>query len=169
MREWAFLMIDYDTPEFIKDLHNRIKESELYTEEGNDDYGIEEESHVTLVPCLDNDIDLDELKKLLDPIEKYDIILTNVSMFENEKYDVLKCDAQSFMLGKSNEKILQKFESHSEYKEYHPHMTVAYLKKGMGEKYTKDILDRLVVMKPKCFRFSYVGSDGEDKYVRFKT
>ena len=38
-REYAFLMIEYETPTFIKDLQNSIKKEELYTEEDNDDYG----------------------------------------------------------------------------------------------------------------------------------
>ena len=40
-REYAFLMIEYETPKFIKDLQNSIKKEELYTEEDNDDYGLE--------------------------------------------------------------------------------------------------------------------------------
>lgn len=61
-REYAFLMIEYETPVFIKDLQNSIKKEELYTEKDSDDYGLEKESHVTVVPCLDNDINLEELK-----------------------------------------------------------------------------------------------------------
>ena len=88
-REYAFLMVEYETPKFIKDLQDSIKKEELYTEEDNDDYGLEKESHVTLVPCLDNDINLDELKNFLKNISEYDIILTDISKFECENYDVL--------------------------------------------------------------------------------
>ena len=58
-REYAFLMVDYETPSIIKDLQKKIPSRELYTEEDNEDYGLEKQSHVTLVPCLDNDIDID--------------------------------------------------------------------------------------------------------------
>ena len=40
-REYAFLMIDYETNDFIKDIQNKIKEQELYKEEDNNDYGFD--------------------------------------------------------------------------------------------------------------------------------
>lgn len=168
-REYAFLMIDYDTPEIIKDLHDKITKEELYTEPDNDNFGIEKDTHVTLVPCLDNDIDINELKKMLEPLDKYVLMLNNVSMFtNNEKYDVLKCDAHSMVLSDTNKKITDVFPTHSEYKEYNPHVTVAYLNKDIGSKYTQDILSPLVVLKPKRFHFSYVDDDGIEKEIFFK-
>lgn len=167
-REYAFLMIDYDTPEIIKDIHNKISDEEVYTEK-DEEYGIEHETHVTVVPCLDNDVNLDRIKEMLEPLEKYKLILNNISMFtNNEKFDVLKCDANSFILKDTNKKITSKFPTHSEYKEYNPHVTIAYLKKDIGEKYTKDILSPLVVLKPKRFHFSYVDKNGDEKDIYFK-
>lgn len=167
-REYAFLMIDYDTPEIIKDIHNKISDEEVYTEK-DEEYGIEHETHVTVVPCLDNDVNLDRIKEMLEPLEKYKLMLNNISMFtNNEKYDVLKCDANSFILKDTNKKITSKFPTHSEYKEYNPHVTIAYLKKDIGEKYTKDILSPLVVLKPKRFHFSYVDKNGDEKDIYFK-
>lgn len=167
-REHAFLMIDYETPEIIQDIQNILTNDEIYTEEG-EDYGVENETHVTLVPCLDNNLDLEELKKLLPPLDKFVIMLNNISLFTNkENYDVLKCDAQSLILLDTNKKIREIFPSRSEYTEYHPHVTIAYMKKGMGNKYTKDILSPLVVLKPKHFHFSCADKDGSDKDVYFK-
>ncbi len=37
---------------------------------------------------------------------------------------------------------------------------------GMADKYTKNILDKLVHLKPKNFHFSYV-ENGKDKDIRF--
>lgn len=165
-REYAFLMIEYETPIFIKDLQNSIKKEELYTEEDNDDYGLEKESHVTIVPCLDNDINLDELKKFLKDISEYDIILTDISKFECENYDVLKCAVKSKALKDTNKEILKHFDSHSKFKDYTPHLTIAYMQHGMADKYTKNILDKLVHLKPKNFHFSYV-ENGKDKDIRF--
>ena len=78
-REYAFLMVEYETPKFIKDLQNSIKKEELYFEENSNDYGLEKESHVTLVPCLDNDVSLNELKKYLkNPLSALDTFLKGV-------------------------------------------------------------------------------------------
>ena len=165
-REYAFLMVDYETPSIIKDLQKKIPSRELYTEEDNEDYGLEKQSHVTLVPCLDNDIDIDKLKSYLKPIDEYDIVLTDISKFECEKFDVLKCAVKSKALKDTNKEIVDKFETHSEYKDYNPHMTIAYMKKGMADKYLKKILDKLILLKAKNFNFSYFDGD-EHKNITF--
>jgi len=165
-REYAFLMVDYETPSIIKNLQKKIPSRELYTEEDNEDYGLEKQSHVTLVPCLDNDIDIDKLKSYLKPINEYDIVLTDISKFECEKFDVLKCAVKSKALKDTNKEIVDKFETHSEYKDYNPHMTIAYMKKGMADKYLKKILDKLILLKAKNFNFSYFDGD-KDKNITF--
>ncbi len=167
-REYAFLMVDYERNNFIEEIQNKIKKEELYTEEDNDDYGLEKTPHVTVVPCLDNDIDLDKLKTYLDDISEYDIILTDLSKFECDKFDVLKCSVKSEKLKETNKKILKDFESHSEYKKYQPHLTIAYMKRGMADKYLKNILPKLIHLKPKGFHFSYVDSNGAEKEVKFE-
>lgn len=165
-REYAFLMVDYETPSIIKDLQKKIPSRELYTDEDNEDYGLEKQSHVTLVPCLDNDIDIDKLKSYLKPIDEYDIVLTDISKFECEEFDVLKCAVKSKALKDTNKEIVDKFETHSEYKDYNPHMTIAYMKKGMADKYLKKILDKLILLKAKNFNFSYFDGN-KDKNITF--
>ena len=106
----AFLMINFDTPDIISKIQKSIPEEELYTD-GSADYGIESETHVTVVPCLKNDTDLGLLKTYLKDISRYKTILTNISVFKNEDYDVLKCDAQSVVLKDTNSKIVKDFET----------------------------------------------------------
>lgn len=166
-REYGFLMIGFDKPEFIQELQNMIPYDELYTEEGSDDYGIENECHVTLVPCLDKHLDVDELKKELKELKKYSVLISNISKFENEKYDVLKCDVGSAHLFDTNEKICSKFPTFSEYKDYHPHMTIAYMKKGMADKYLQDSIMPLVVINPSCFMWSGSNKDETDLNMKW--
>ena len=167
-REYAFLMVDYEKNDFIDNIQNKIKKEELYTEEGNDDYGLEKNPHVTLVPCLDNDVNVDKLKTYLDNISNYDIILTDLSKFECEKFDVLKCAVKSDKLLKTNEKILKDFESHSEYETYTPHLTIAYMKHGMADKYLEEILPKLIHLKAKKFHFSFIDKNGDEAEIRFE-
>ena len=109
-KKYAFLMINFDTPEFIKDIQNKIPKNELYTDKDSEnDYGIENKTHVTLVPCLDNDTNIEELKKYLKDISRYKTILTNISLFKNDDCDVLKCDAQSVLLKDTNKAITDTF------------------------------------------------------------
>lgn len=167
-RKYAFLMVDYETNSFIEGIQDKIKKDELYIEEDNNDYGLEKESHVTIVPCLDNDVDLDKLKTYLDELSKYDIVLTDLSKFECDKFDVLKCSVKSNELHKTNAKIVKDFDTHSEYKEYQPHLTIAYMKHGMADKYLEKILPKLIHLKPKKFHFSYVDENGKEKQVKFE-
>lgn len=165
-RKYAFLMIDYETPDFIKDLHKQIKEDELYKKDG--EYGCETESHVTLVPCLSNSVDLKKLKRYLDKLSDYKVVLTDLSKFECEEYDVLKCNVASVKLLETNEEIKKDFETFSEYKDnYKPHLTIAYMKKGMADKYIKNSLDRFVILEPTNFRFSWWEND-ENKTEKFE-
>lgn len=157
-------MIDYEMPDLIKDIQNKIKKDELFIKDN--EYGLEKESHVTLAPCLNNDTDLNKLKKYLNKLSDYKIILTDISKFETDEYDVLKCSAQSFKLYETNDKIKKDFTIHSEYKNYNPHLTIAYFKSGMADKYLSEYLSPLIVLKPISFHYSF-WKDGEMKSEKF--
>ena len=166
--KYAFLMIDYETPKIIKELHDEIPEEELYLgDNGYNKFGKEKESHVTLVACLDNDTDLEDLKKYLKKLSDYKLILTDISKFECDEYDVLKCSAKSMILSDTNEEIRKHFETHTQFKDYKPHMTVAYMKHGMADKYCKEILSPLVKLTPVNFHYSW-WENGELKQKTFK-
>ena len=160
--KYAFLMIGYDTPDIIKEIWNGMDENDLYhDEERPDDYGKERETHVTLVPCLDNDVDAETLLKMLRPLHDYRAMLSNVSLFDtNELYDVLKCDVSNDFMHESNKAIRDVFPSHSEFTEFHPHMTIAYLKKGAGKKYVRDIIEPIAVLEPNEFILSWYDDEG---------
>lgn len=165
--KYAFLMIDYETPMFIKQIHNQLQDLDLYKGDNGCDTGIETQTHVTLVPCLDNNVCVDDIKQHLEPLHKYTIFLNNISSFNKEEYDVLKCDAQCDFLHMTNKKIREFFPSYSEYQDYHPHLTIAYLNKGVCDKFCKEILTPLVVLKPKHFTFSWYDKNDEQQRITF--
>lgn len=170
MEKYAFLMVDYNMPDYIKNIQKAIPEDELYIPEDPDSkfsYGLETECHVTLAPCLDTDVDLESLKSYLKPLSEYRVMLSNVSMFENEEYDVLKCDVVCDALKNTNKSIADNFELHTEFKKYHPHMTIAYLKKGTASKYIKHVINEPVFMKPIYFSFGYFDENEEYKRITF--
>ena len=167
MREYACIMLDYDMPEFVKELQKSIPEEELYLGETDkdkedDNYGLEKEAHITLVYGLNNNVKFSELEEYLLPIKEYQTILVNISTFTNDNFDVLKVGAKCPKADISNKDIMDNFNVHTDYKEYLPHMTIAYLKKGFAKKYTKDMLNKIDTIKPFGFNYSY-SKDGEDK------
>jgi hypothetical protein len=61
-----------------------------------------------------------------------------ISIFECKDYDVLKIDVKSSSLGKINEFLRRNVKYTNDYDEYKPHVTLCYLKKGMGKEYIGD-------------------------------
>lgn len=161
--KYAFLMIKYDTPQIIKELWDNIDDGIIYDTDEHK-YGIEKESHITVAPCLDNDVDINKLKEILGDISNYSAYITNISKFiNNQDYDVLKCDIACASMLDANANIKGVFPLHTEYSEYHPHMTVAYLKKGSGENLCKRQMNRMIRIEPSCFWLSGYDEEGNHK------
>jgi 2'-5' RNA ligase len=116
----------------LKEIQSVIKEEDLYDEEG---YGLETEPHITVLYGI-HEQDPKIVKKELDlaPV-KYS--LTKLSLFENEKYDVLKCSVDSKDLKKLNKQCCDRLEFTNDYPDYIPHLTIAYLNSGKGKEYVK--------------------------------
>lgn len=127
-------------------IHKTIDENDIYTEDDDNSYGLETEPHVTLLYGLHEEVTIDDVKEKLKGINFGDCIVYNASLFENPKYDVLKFDVRypikgNPFLSKSNNK-LKELPFTSDYPDYHPHMTIAYLKGGSGKKYVKNLKDK---------------------------
>lgn len=135
--EYGCVMLYIDIP--VKVIHNKISKNDLYQADPGDDrtYGIEDEPHITLLFGLHSDeIDDNQVIKTVQNFNYPELVLDKVSIFKNEKYDVLKFDVldETETLSKCNEKLKQ-FPYTNEYPDYHPHCTIAYLKRGLGKKY----------------------------------
>ena len=162
-KKYAFLMIQFDMPDIFNEIMSSIDPNDLYTEDGEFSYGLECDPHVTLAPCLDNDCDLDMLKGLLDPVCDYCGTIHNTSIFENPLYDVLKCDVLGDCFFDTNSVIKEVFPLHTEFTDYHPHMTIGYFKKGCADKYLNDFGD--IDINPKRFHFSFYDDLGDEQHL----
>lgn len=146
-------MVYFDFPK-MNEIHSMIEDEDIYTEDGNS-HGLETEPHATLLYGLhsdeieDNDV-LHASTKLGIPSE---LKLHNASCFNNDKYDVLKFDVDDDHLHKINGE-LTKLPHTTDYPDYHPHSTIAYLKKGSGEKYTNKLKDAWYTVNPSKIVYS---------------
>ena len=121
----------------MKALHNQINLEDLYVE--GDGFGIETEPHCTLLYGLHDDVVTPEqVQEVLNNRTYNTCKAHNLSLFENPKYDVLKYDVEGDNLHETNEDLKQ-FPFTSDYPDYHPHMTVAYLKPGKGKEYVNKL------------------------------
>lgn len=155
--DYGCLMLGFNIPE-IKKIQEKIDEKDLYlgdkSENDLESYGFEEEHHVTLLYGLLPNVEWKDLKKYLLPLDKYLCIMPSLSIFENDKYDVLKLTVISPEMHITNKKLRENVEYHETYPEYQPHMTIAYLKPGKGKKYAKPLLDKIIEATPRTYDFS---------------
>jgi hypothetical protein len=121
-----------------------IPEEKIVQDEVNPETkGIQLESHISLkYGLLTNEFE--EVKKALEGEKAPHIKFGKTSFFEPEgkDYDVVIISVESEDLQKLNEKLCSQVEHEDlQFKEYHPHVTVAYVKKGLGKNYDgKDII-----------------------------
>lgn len=133
-RSYSCLMLDCQNfKNYLKEIQNKINENDLYIEE--DGYGFETEPHITVLYGI-HESDSSVVKNLI-KFKPLTYTLTKLSLFENEKYDVLKCSVKSSDLKKLNKECCKNLKFTSNFPDYIPHLTVCYLKPGMGSKYIK--------------------------------
>lgn len=143
--EYGCAMLYFTFPE-MKEIHDLIDPDDLYEEDGQD-YGLETEPHCTLLFGLHDGVSTEDIDKVLEKYTFYTCKGHNASLFKNEKYDVLKFDIEGDSLEDAN-KDLKKFPFTNEHPTYHPHMTIAYLKPGKGEKYAKELKGKKYWLAP---------------------
>ena len=136
--EYSSTQFNLDIPEVVE-FGKSIPKDELYVGESDayDDYGVEEETHVTALYGLTTD-NADEVRKVVEGFGEFNITLGKTSLFENEEYDVLKIDVESKELRDLNKLIDDSLDNENSFPDYKPHITIAYLKPGEGKKYSGD-------------------------------
>lgn len=133
-REYSCLMLDCtDFKDHLREIQDQIDKDDLYVEENG--YGFETEPHITVLYGI-HESNPSVVKNSIN-LKPLTYTLTKLSLFENEKYDVLKCSVKSSNLIKLNEECCDNLEFTSNFPDYTPHLTVCYLKPGMGNKYSK--------------------------------
>lgn len=116
-----------------------ISEEDLYKDaEGG--YGFETDPHITVLYGFDQKYTGEEVQESLNNFLSTNPIrvrLKGISCFENENrpYDVVKWDVESEDLELLNSYLKTQFDYESEFDQYIPHMTIAYVNKGEGKKY----------------------------------
>ena len=151
-------MIYFDFPE-MQELHSQIEDSDIYTEEGDRSFGLEDEPHVTLLYGLhSNEIDDNTVMEICKSRPVGPITLVNISLFENEQYDVLKFDAQNEVLHSINSE-LSELPHTTSFPDYHPHSTLGYLKPGTGKKYVELFKNKTYEVYPSKIVYSKPSGD----------
>lgn len=111
---------------FILDWSNKnILDTNLCTDHKE---GRVKDIHITVLYGLHTN-SLKKIKKTIGFISPIKIKIGKITKFENKNFDVIKIDLKSSKLLSMNKK-LKRLEHTSEYSNYIPHCTLAYVKKG---------------------------------------
>jgi 2'-5' RNA ligase len=173
---YGCVMLFFDFPS-LKGIQDLIKEEDLYTESGDRSYGLEDEPHVTILYGLHEEVSKDDVFDLLKPYRCEDLLLTKISAFENSKYDVLKFDVEDAVRGLSYlhkmNKALAALPHTTDFPDYHPHSTIAYLKTGKAKEYIEQLKGTQHIVKPRSFVYSLPSNDkitagiNNSKYISY--
>ena len=134
MYEYGCIMLYATFPNWDK-FTGGIDKNLLFDPE-NERYGVETEPHITILYGIHKEVDDEQVIAMFSDIKKsdFDIEANGLDCFYNKDYDVLKMNIKSEKLNELN-KLASTLPHTSAYPDYKPHITVAYLTKGNGNKF----------------------------------
>nr|HPI82665.1 2'-5' RNA ligase family protein [Candidatus Paceibacterota bacterium] len=104
-------------------------------------YGLEEQPHITVVYGIHEDeIDPETVASVIKAnMKPLTVTIDEIDIFEGKEYDVVKYNVPVNDQLKKYRELFLKFPNTQTFPEYHPHMTIAYVKPGMGKKYKRKL------------------------------
>lgn len=156
----VMLYLSYDQTKW-RNLVNSIDDEDLYEPKGESGYGREKEPHITILYGLHTTNKDSEIEEVINNLKEPKLKLGKISSFKNDKFEVLKFEIESDDLHKQN-KIFTEFPYTSDYPEYHPHCTIAYVKTGTADKYIKK-LNKIESISVEADKIVYSKANGTKK------
>jgi len=155
------LMLDFEIPNWDELIKNMIDPKDIYDNDKNK-FGLELKPHVTVLYGFDPDVEFNKIKKYLPKIDdKFIIEFTSITNFKNHPdYEVLKFDLKNRYLTSLNIGLRYRFPIQSDFPEYNPHCTIAYLKPGTSDKYINKQLNKPFSLIPSVY--NYLSPDKEN-------
>lgn len=130
-------MVEIPRFQSLVDFVKSIPEEIVY-EPQNPEYGKEMNPHITVLYGIDP-VEGERAKALLRkvPSQIY-ATLGQTGIFETPQFDVLKIEVYSPYLSRINKFLRDNVEYENDFPSYKPHVTLCYLKKGMGKELVGD-------------------------------
>lgn len=128
---WVYTNLPPKIQDMLIGFGKEIDPDDLYEKEAEN--GLEMDPHCTVKYGLLTD-EVKDIKEILQKQKGGKIYMGESSIFEADKYDVVKIEIESEDLKRIHGE-LNKLPHEDKYPEYKAHATIAYVKKGRGKKY----------------------------------
>lgn len=136
---WLMAYMPKEVSEAIFKFSMQIPDKHLFINDDDISSGRETHPHLTVLAKI-SETNEEKIKKVLKKVKPFTITLDKPSLFEKEDKDVLKIDVKSTGLEKAHKYLKGLIKNNDAFPDYKPHITIAYLKKGKGEEYLKNII-----------------------------
>jgi len=111
-----------------------VNDDELYSDPDNSDSGRDETPHTTSLWGIRDKHAGERVRKVMSEFMPREFRLMGVSFFDdNEEFDVVKFDCEGSDLYDFHDALKKEFPDAKETFDFHPHMTIAYVRKGLGQ------------------------------------
>jgi len=160
---YGCVMIELNVdPDWWKEIQDDISDEDLKVATEERSYGKQDDPHVTILFGLHEDIEDSEIESRIEQMDLPEVKLKEISFFDkSDEFDVVKFDLESEDLHNMNS-MFTELPHTTDYPDYHPHTTIAYVNKGTGEKYKRTLSDDdMRVIKPS--KVIYSKPDGTKK------
>lgn len=134
---YGCIMMDANIKNWKEYHTSGIDEKDVYIKPYDKSYGLEETPHITIVYGIhEEEVDPQRMADLIEyHMKPITLVIDEIGVFEGDEYDVVKYNIPiTGQLRKYRDLFLQIPNTQS-FPDYHPHMTIAYVKPGEGKKY----------------------------------
>jgi 2'-5' RNA ligase len=165
----AYIRFPQDVTDVVQEwIRINIPKQWVYEEQGDDSFGVERESHCTILygfdpaECNATQVQNKMIENSFHPIR---FSLGEIGIFSNEKYAVLKVEVQGKDLHHIHGFLKSAFKNCDSYPVYNPHATLCYIKKEHEadiKQFVGDRIFRICEMTAKSFIYSNQGRIKEE-------
>lgn len=114
-----------------------ITDNDIFVSQSDPSFGREDEIHSTILYGIHSEKP-DQIRELMSDQKPISVKLDKIEVFDNPpNFDVVVIKVISEDMTRLNKMFSDEIDHTNKYKNFRPHVTIAYVKKGRGYKYKK--------------------------------
>jgi len=140
-KKYGCVMMDTKIPDWEEYHTAGIDEKDVHIKPHDKSYGLETDPHVTVVYGIyEDEIDPETVASVIKAnMKPLTVTIDEIDIFEGDEYDVVKYNVPVNDQLQEYRDLFLKFPNTQSFPEYHPHITIAYVRPGTGKKYKRKL------------------------------